>query len=94
VAPSIQNRGELVRLIRDSYPPALRDAGIGGEVVVWFYIDETGGVQDTRVSRSSGYEALDAAALRVADRFRFTPALNRDNAVAVWVQFPITFVSR
>ena len=94
VAPSIQNRGELVRLIRDSYPPALRDAGIGGEVVVWFYIDQTGAVQDTRVSRSSGYEALDAAALRVADRFRFTPALNRDNAVAVWVQFPITFVSR
>ena len=48
-------------------------------------------VQNQRVEQSSGHQALDDAALRVAPVFRFTPALNRDKAVPVWVRFPITF---
>ena len=34
---------------------------------------------------------LDEAALKVADVFRFSPALNRDRRVAVWIELPITF---
>jgi len=37
---------------------------------------------------------LDQAALTVADTYEFTPALNRDKKVKVWVQFPITFEVR
>ena len=43
---------------------------------------------------SSGYRQFDEAALDVADVMRFTPAMNRDQAVAVWVVFSITFESR
>ena len=76
------------------YPPILRDAGIEGTVEVWFFISEEGIVGDRRVSKSSGQEQFDLAALKVADVFRFTPALNRDQRVAVWIQVPITFQVR
>jgi protein TonB len=94
VAPSIQNRDEVTRAMMREYPPLLRDAGIGGTVVVWFFIDEEGRVQQTQVNQSSGHQALDDAALAVADIYRFSPALNRDRRVPVWVQFPITFQVR
>ena len=46
---------------------------------------------DRRVFRSSGFVQLDEAALKVADVFRFTPALNREKIVQVWIRFPIEF---
>ncbi len=94
VAPSILNRDEVVRAMVREYPALLRDAGIGGTVRVYFFIDETGQVRDTRVDQSSGHQALDDAALNVAGVYRFSPALNRDKQVPVWVSFPITFQVR
>jgi periplasmic protein TonB len=82
--------GALVR----NYPPLLRDAGIGGTPVVWFLIDEDGRVLRTQLSRPSGYAALDEAALAVARMMRFSPALNRDRRVQVWVEIPIVFTAR
>jgi len=94
VAPEILNRNEVVRAMEREYPALLRDAGIGGRAVVWFFIDENGSVQDTRIQESSGHQALDDAALNVADVYRFSAALNRDKKVPVWVSFPITFQVR
>ncbi len=94
VAPSIQNRSEVIKAMEREYPPLLRDAGIGGTVKVYFFIDETGVVKDKRIDQSSGHQALDDAALKVADVYRFSPALNRDKKVPVWVSFPITFQVR
>ena len=94
VAPSILNRDEVVRAMIREYPALLRDAGIGGTVRVYFFIDENGQVRDTRVDQTSGHQALDDAALAVADVYRFSAALNRDKKVPVWVSFPITFQVR
>ena len=94
VAPDITNRSEVQRALEREYPPLLRDAGIGGTVKVWFFINENGQVQQTQVNTSSGHSALDEAALRVADVFRFTPALNRDKKVPVWVALDITFTTQ
>jgi len=94
VAPSILNRDEVVRAMVREYPALLRDAGIGGTVRVYFFIDENGQVRDTRIDQSSGHQALDDAALAVADVYRFSAALNRDKKVPVWVSFPITFQVR
>ncbi|MEQ1856878.1 MAG: TonB family protein, partial [Longimicrobiales bacterium] len=77
VAPSILNRDEVARAMADSYPSHLRSAGVGGTVRVYFFIDENGRVQDRRIHQSSGFEMLDAAALAVAELYRFSPALNR-----------------
>ncbi len=91
VAPSIQNRREVIQAMAREYPPMLRDAGIGGMVKVFFFIDEEGVAQDVRIDASSGNAAVDRAALAVADVYEFSPALNRDQRVPVWVSFPITF---
>ncbi|MEK9506932.1 M56 family metallopeptidase [Gemmatimonadota bacterium Y43] len=94
VAPDLVNRQAIGAALEAAYPPLLRDAGIGGTTRVWFLIDDTGTVQETRVESSSGHERIDAAALEVASQMEFTPALNRDRPVAVWVAFPITFQVR
>lgn len=91
VGPSILNTDEVVRAMERAYPPFLRDAGVGGTVHVRFHIDAEGVVQDFSIDRSSGHGALDEAALSIADVYRFSPALNRDQTVPVWVTFPITF---
>ena len=94
VAPDILNRNEVVRAMEREYPPLLRDAGIGGTVIVYFLIDEEGIVEQFQIFESSGHQALDDAALAVADVYRFSPALNRDKRVPVWVSFGITFQVR
>lgn len=94
VRPDIRNRNEVARALEREYPPLLRDAGIGGTVDVWFFIDEEGNVVRTQVDKSSGHKALDDAALKVADIIEFTPALNRDKRVPVWISLPITFTTR
>jgi TonB family protein len=91
VAPALQNRAEVAAALSAMYPPMLRDGGVGGRATVWFHIDEAGRVMDTQLSRSSGYPALDEAALNVAAMMRFSPALNRYQKVAVWVELPIVF---
>ena len=94
VRPEILNRPEIIQALMREYPPLLRDAGIGGTVEVWLFISDTGQVLDSRVSESSTYPQFDAAALRVARVFQFSPAMNRDRIVPVWIQLPITFEVR
>lgn len=91
VRPELKNSREVSRALERFYPPLLRDAGISGTVNVWFFIDENGRVIRTQVNQSSGYEAFDEAALKVADLMEFSPALNRDKKVPVWVSIPIVF---
>jgi TonB family protein len=94
VAPAITNRQEIVEALERSYPPLLRDAGIGGRVLLFFYINALGVAEEIQIHESSGHQALDEAALRVGSVYRFSPALNRDEPVPVWVLFPITFQAR
>ncbi|MDD9985408.1 MAG: energy transducer TonB [Spirochaetaceae bacterium] len=94
VRPGLTNRREFQRALEREYPVILRDAGIGGRVLVHLFIDEGGTVRRTLVAESSGHASLDEAALRVAEVARFTPALNLDKVVPVWIQIPITFQVR
>ncbi len=91
VRPELTNRAEVIQMLVREYPSILRDAGIGGQVMVWFFISETGEVLDARINESSGHVQLDEAALKVADVYKFSPALNRDQRVQVWLSLPITF---
>jgi len=94
VRPDIKNREQVRWALEREYPQILRDAGLGGTVRVWFFIDEAGNVVRTQIKESSGYASLDDAALKVADIIEFTPALNRDKRVPVWIALPITFQTR
>jgi TonB family protein len=91
VRPMLMNASEVSSAMSREYPPVLRDAGIGGVPLLWLHIDETGAVDGTRIHESSGYGALDEAAMRVARAMRFVPAQNDEGITDAWVQLPIRF---
>lgn len=92
--PEFKDLEEARRVVARHYPEDLKDAGIGGTVVVWAFVDSAGNVANVRLRESSGNEALDAAALVVAREWEFTPARNRGECVAVWMAIPIIFAVR
>ncbi|HXI20140.1 MAG TPA: energy transducer TonB [Gemmatimonadales bacterium] len=75
------------------YPPALFARGIEGNVVLHLFVDESGRLapESTRVVESSGYPALDSAALAGVSRFRFAPALRNGTPVATSFLQPVHF---
>jgi len=91
VDPQLMNRDEVRRALQRYYPPMLKDAGIGGQVVLWLFVDEGGEVAKSQVQQSSGYDAFDKAAAKVANQMEFKPAINRDKPIAVWVSQAVTF---
>jgi protein TonB len=91
VRPGVKNRRNAERIVLSHYPRLLKEAGIGGTVEVYVFIDVNGKVQNATVNKSSGNRTLDDAALAAAREITFTPALNRDKTVPVWISIPITF---
>ena len=77
------------------YPPALLQQGIEGSVLLRLYVDAAGVVtpDSTRIAESSGYPALDSAALAGAAELRFSPALLRGRPVAAPFLQPVHFRS-
>jgi len=92
--PKLLNPEEIRTLLQRDYPAALREARVEGKVIIWAYVDIEGRVGTARVQQSSGFAAMDRAALDVAREMRFSPALNRDKKTPVWVQQSIVFQTR
>jgi TonB family protein len=76
-----------------SYPPALLEQGIEGRVLLRLYVDAQGKLipDSTRLAESSGYPALDSAALSGAPGLRFSPALRNGRAIAAPFLQPVHF---
>lgn len=91
--PELLNRDVVGRALVKEYPPALRDAGIGGTVLLWVLLDVEGRVRKQHIKESSGHMELDRAAVAVAGTMRFRPAKHHNDAVPVWIQLPIVFKS-
>jgi len=89
--PRILNSDELTAAIADRYPTALRERGVGGTIGIQFLIGTAGDVQQIRMGQVSAYPALDSAALEVAQLYRFSPALDGDHPLSVWVSHAISF---
>jgi TonB family protein len=75
------------------YPPALLEQGIEGRVLLKLFVDAQGTLilDSTRVAESSGYPALDSAALSGARELRFSPALRNGRPVAGPFLQPVHF---
>jgi protein TonB len=76
-----------------SYPPALFQQRISGTVLLRLFLDETGKVvaESSRVQESSGYPALDSAALAAVPRLHYAPALRNGSPVATLFTQPVHF---
>ena len=75
------------------YPVPLLEQGIEGRVLLRLYADSDGTLapDSTRVSESSGYPALDSAAVRGSGGLRFSPALKHGRPVGGPFLQPIQF---
>lgn len=89
--PKLQNGDEVVKALQEAYPTDLKAAGIRGRTVLWMLVDADGRVSRVNVEDSSGHEALDAAAEKVARTMRFEPATKDGSPIAVWIAQPIRF---
>jgi TonB family protein len=92
VAPQVSNPDRVRRALEREYPLGLREAGVGGQVEMWLYVNQQGVVESFQIGRGSGTRALDEAAMRVARAFQFTPALRANQPVSTWIALRITFV--
>ena len=91
-------RGEQPPVALDAEPPVeypvvLYQLRISGTVLLRLFADETGRLvaDSTRIQESSGYPALDSAALAAAPRMHFAPALHNGVAVATLFTQPVHF---
>lgn len=77
------------------YPPALLAQGIEGRVLLRLFVDSAGNVMpdSTRIAESSGYPALDSAALVASPELRFSPALHQGRPIAAPFLQPVHFRS-
>ncbi len=75
------------------YPVALLAQRIGGTVILRLFVDSAGLVrpESTTVQESSGYPALDSAALAAGPRLVYAPALREGHAVAAIFLQPFSF---
>ncbi|GEM_PF-1207610 len=73
------------------YPELQKRIGIEGTVILWLLINELGEVEKVQLHTSSGDRALDDAAVNGYRQAVFSPALQGDIPVKVWVRLPVSF---
>lgn len=88
---------EIPRMINTElpfrYPPALYAQKVQGNVTLRLRVDTNGQVRSdsTRIEESSGYPALDSAAVKGSQELRFVPAKLHGDPMAVTILFPVYF---
>jgi protein TonB len=75
------------------YPAALYARKVQGNVTLRLHVDRDGQVSadSTRIEESSGYAALDSAAVKGSQELRFIPAKLHGEPMPVTILFPVYF---
>lgn len=82
---------ELAQLVRPLYPSASRRRNESGRVTLVASVDGKGRVQGVRVTRGSGFEDLDSAAVAAAQKAEFRAAQRGGEAVAAECELVFEF---
>lgn len=90
--PELRNLAQVRSYMERSYPRTLRDAGVGGNVILQFVVEADGTVDPTSVTViESSHEQFAGVSKQVAERFRFRAGVYQDREVRVLVRMPITW---
>jgi protein TonB len=73
------------------YPDSARAAGEAGTVLVDVLIKSTGRPSEYRVTQSSGYGDLDAAAVQSVLNWRYLPAMRDGDTVSDWTTVKVVY---
>ena len=74
---------------RPKYPEIARKAGLQGKVFVRFHVGKDGRVHEVQILK--GEAIFQQAAIDAVMKFRFSPAMQNDKAVSVWMSQVIRF---
>jgi TonB family protein len=88
--PRLSNADEVQQVLKESYPPVLREAGITGNAAVSFVVTTRGTPAEARLVSASRPE-FGEPALAAVRAMRFTPGARDGVPTAARVQVPITF---
>jgi periplasmic protein TonB len=77
--------------VEPTYPSASRRASEEGTVRLKVLVDERGKPREVQVTKGSGFERLDQAAIDAVRKWRFVAATDGTNAIPAWTQVAITF---
>lgn len=90
--PRLTNAADLMRYLQRNYPPAMREAGVGGEVNLRFRVMEDGRVDSASVQvLQTAHEGLNDAAMGAVRILRFRPAQAFGRRVKAWIELPLVF---
>lgn len=82
---------EYLKNPKPAYPALARRMHLQGTVLLRVWVGESGKVREVSVHQSSGFDALDTAALNAVQGWRFAPARRGDMPVDAWVEVPVKF---
>jgi TonB family protein len=73
------------------YPATSQRAGEEGTVVISVYVTDAGKPQRINIAKSSGYTALDTAAMETAMNWHYLPAMRGGSTTSDWGNFQIVY---
>lgn len=85
----LEKKPRVLKRVLPEYPARARQGLIEGKVVIRILVDQEGRVE--RVDRISGPQIFRSVAAEAARQWQFTPAIQNDQAVKVWVSLPFAF---
>lgn len=87
--PSVALNSHVV--VAADYPPESIRRGEKGCTMIRYLIQADGSVGERIIVTSSGYPKIDQAALSVVGRWRFRPAIQNGQPIAMWAQAGVIF---
>ena len=84
-----------IKEVLPQFPSSAKRKGIEATVWVKALVDKQGKVRDAIIFKDSGTDlGLEEAALRAAYQCEYKPALSDGKSVAVWVAYPVKFLTK
>ncbi len=81
---------KIVEMAKPYYPELAKKAGIEGKVFVKILVDKDGTPKEAVVIKSEN-EIFNQPAVEAAMKSKFTPAINKGEAITVWIVLPYKF---
>ena len=85
----VEKRPEPIKQVSPTYPAVARRASIEGKVFVLVLVGKNGKVE--QVGTIKGPEVFHEVVRKVAAQWEFSPAIQNDRPVKVWVSLPFNF---
>lgn len=85
----LEKKPRVLKRVLPTYPDRARQEMVEGKVFVRILVNREGRVE--RVERVTGPEIFHATVTRAALQWEFTPAIQNEHPVRVWVSLPFSF---